>query len=212
MKKYFMIIHILLAAVFFYFSIEAFSNIWNPGTDQGPSVGLVDKRTTEVNFGNHHPLSYYDLIAKRNLFNAGEKTETEVTKLDLDALKQTALKLKLWGTVTGSKEKAYAVIEDMKERRQNLYRLGDSVQNATVKLILREKVVLNLNGKDEILTMEVETSSAPVTGQNSQVNTVKPFDARQSQTIQKRIPSRTFKTRSHGRKKTVRAPKMLNKP
>jgi general secretion pathway protein C len=74
--------------------------------------------------------------------------------VDLEKLKQTELKLKLWGTVTGQKERAYAVIEDTKTRQQNLYHAGDNIQNAVVKLILREKVVLNVDDRDEILAME----------------------------------------------------------
>jgi general secretion pathway protein C len=74
--------------------------------------------------------------------------------LDLEKLKQTDLKLKLWGTVTGQNEGAYAVIEDTKAREQNLYRAGDTIQKAVVKLILREKVVLKVGDNDEILAME----------------------------------------------------------
>jgi general secretion pathway protein C len=75
-------------------------------------------------------------------------------KLDLENLKQTDLKLKLWGTVTGQNEGVYAVIEDSKAREQNLYQAGDTIQNAVVKLILREKVVLKVGDNDEILAME----------------------------------------------------------
>ena len=69
------------------------------------------------------------------------------------------MKLKLWGTVTRIDGLAYAVIEDTKTREQNLYRTGDSIDNATVKMILREKVVLTVNEQDEILTMEEVVAS-----------------------------------------------------
>lgn len=45
------------------------------------------------------------------------------------------------------KDKTYAVIEEAKTRKQNLYRVGDTVENATVKMVLREKVVLNVDVK-----------------------------------------------------------------
>ena len=48
----------------------------------------------------------------------------------------------------------YAVIEDVKARKQNLYRQGDAIQTATLKQIFREKVVLTVDGKDEILQMQ----------------------------------------------------------
>ena len=70
------------------------------------------------------------------------------------------LKLKLWGTVSGDLQQAYAVIEDLQNREQNLYRVGDTIQDATVKMILREKVVLSVSGKDEVLTMEELTQGS----------------------------------------------------
>ena len=104
---------------------------------------------------DHPPLSRYGAIAKRNLFNTRPDAATVPAKtINVDNLKETDLKLKLWGTVTGEGRRAYAVIEDTKTRQQNLYRIGDSVQDATLKLILRQKVVLSVNDRDEVLGME----------------------------------------------------------
>ncbi len=103
------------------------------------------------------PLSAYKAITSRNIFNSSSETaapEPKTEKVDIEKLKETDLKLKLWGTVTGQDKRAYAVIEDSKAREQNLYRAGDSIQNAKVKLILREKVVLRVGERDEILAME----------------------------------------------------------
>ncbi len=90
------------------------------------------------------PLSDYQSIARRNIVNSSTETvapEPKTEKVDIEKLKETDLKLRLWGTVTGEDKRAYAVIEDTKAREQNLYRAGDSIQQAIVKLILREKVV-----------------------------------------------------------------------
>ena len=46
------------------------------------------------------------------------------------------------------------MIEDKKAGGQNLYRVGDQVQEARIKMILRERVVLEVGGKDEILQIE----------------------------------------------------------
>lgn len=98
-------------------------------------------------------VAYYNPIIERDLFKVGT-TPTEPVKPDTDTIPLTQLNLKLWGTVSGDAEQAYAVIEDSQKREQNLYRVGDTIQNASVKMILREKVVLSVDGKDEILTME----------------------------------------------------------
>ena len=77
-----------------------------------------------------------------------------------ETLKNTGLKLRLWGTITGSNISAYAIIEDMTTRQQKLYRQGDGIQNATVKSIFREKVVLKVGDNFEIL--EIETARPDV--------------------------------------------------
>lgn len=103
------------------------------------------------------PLSHYNPILERDLFKIGKEEiipENKPSGEDVDDLENTKLKLKLWGTVSGDPEKAYAVIEDIQKREQNLYRVGDTIQEATVKMVLREKVVLTVNGKDVKLTME----------------------------------------------------------
>ncbi|UCE55290.1 MAG: hypothetical protein JSV31_07570 [Desulfobacterales bacterium] len=106
------------------------------------------------------PLSQYRAIVDRNLFNTTQqKTAPQPKMVDIENLKQTDLKLKLWGTVTRKDGVAYAVIEDTKTREQNLYRTGDSIQNAIVKVILREKIILTVDERDEILTMEEAVSS-----------------------------------------------------
>ena len=77
-----------------------------------------------------------------------------------ETLKNTGLKLRLWGTITGNDISAYAIIEDMTTRKQKLYKKGDEIQNATVKMIFRNKVVLKIGDSFEIL--EIETGRPDV--------------------------------------------------
>ena len=101
------------------------------------------------------PVDQYNPILERDLFKIGKATAPPKTpEVDPDSLAKTQLNLKLWGTVSGDTEQVYAVIEDLQKREQNLYRVGDAIQNATVKIVMREKVVLNVEGRDEVLAME----------------------------------------------------------
>ena len=68
--------------------------------------------------------------------------------------------MRLWGTITGSNISAYAIIEDTTTRKQKLYKKSDEIQNATVIMILREKVVLRVGDHLEIL--EIETARPDV--------------------------------------------------
>ena len=108
-----------------------------------------------------HPLQYDAPTKNRDLFK-NEKTAAEATLVDLATLETTGLKLKLWGTVTDeSHRNAYAVIEDLETGQQGLYRPGASVQDAIVKIITREKVVLRVAGRDEVLEMAPRPAGEP---------------------------------------------------
>ncbi len=165
MKPYFAVLNILLITATVYFSVRAFYQTVSAQLDHSPLVRTVSKGEASSENETLHPLSYYKPISERNLFNTKEKEEKpkeEVQEVQ-EELKETKLNLKLWGTVSGGSDKTYAVIEDTKKRKQNLYREGDMIQNAIVKKILREQIILSVNDKDEILKMEekkVSKSSA----------------------------------------------------
>ena len=161
-NRYFTIANLLLITAGVYFAVNGFYTIVATRLDYGAlpheaTSGGVAAPVDEPK----PPLSQYQTIVDRNLFNIAQKEAVPVVAktVDIENLKETDLKLKLWGTVTRHNGIAYAVIEDVKTREQDLYRPGDSIQNATIKMILREKVVLNVNNDDEILTMEETASS-----------------------------------------------------
>ena len=106
----------------------------------------------------------YTMIVERNIFGATEKSEpppsVEEKEEIIETLEETTLQLSLLGTVAGDPESGRAIILDNKARSQNIYRVGDSVQDAEIRQILRGKVVLRHGEKDEILTM-VEADDKP---------------------------------------------------
>ncbi|MDH3886841.1 MAG: PDZ domain-containing protein [Desulfobacterales bacterium] len=153
-KKYFMIVNVLLITAGVYFGVSAFYTIGTGWLSPGEAPQASSRKVAFKQQDDHPPLSRYRAITKRNLFNTNPDIEVPARAINVDNLKETDLKLKLWGTVTGQDRKAYAVIEDTKTRKQELYRIGDSIQDATVKLILRQKVVLSVSDRDEILGME----------------------------------------------------------
>ena len=149
-----MIVNVLLITAGVYFGVNAFYTIGIAWLDPGETPQAYSSKMTFKQQYDHPPLSRYNAITKRNLFNTNPDTKAPTQAINVDNLKKTDLNLKLWGTVTGQDRKAYAVIEDTKTRKQQLYRLGDNIQDATVKLILRQKVVLSVGDRDEILGME----------------------------------------------------------
>jgi len=163
-NRYFTIANFLLITLGAYLGVNLFFTLITSRLDYAETTSRITSNQADPTPVEQPiaPLSEYKAIISRNIFNSGNEPVAETPKteaVDIDKLKETDLKLKLWGTVTGQNKRAYAVIEDTKAREQNLYRTGDSIQKAVVKLILREKVVLSVDGRDEILAMEEVRSS-----------------------------------------------------
>ena len=112
----------------------------------------------------------YTKIVERNIFGATEKVEQAPVEEvgPVEALEETSLQLSLLGTVAGDTGSARAIILDQRQRSQDIYRVGDSVQEAEIRQILRGKVILRHGDKDEILIMvEGKDSSQPAAKVNS---------------------------------------------
>ena len=137
--------------------------IWSLQNQSTPIKTADQARPSSATTASAKPYSAYRVILQRNLFQTqqAQETVTQQSQFDLEDMEETKLQLKLWGTVTGNTRQSYAVIEDTQKREQNLYRVGDSVQDATVKAILRAKVVLSVNGQDEVLAMEEMQEGGP---------------------------------------------------
>jgi general secretion pathway protein C len=160
-KHIFMLIDIILITAACYLCVNGFYKMLSGGKGSASSFLSLERKSMvgDTITESNKPLSHYKNIVSRNLFNTKAVAGKTDTKLDLEKLKQTDLKLKLWGTVTGQAGSSYAVIEETGNKKQNLYRVGDEIQNATVKAIHREKVVLDVDGRDEVLAMEKVSSS-----------------------------------------------------
>lgn len=154
MKRYFTILNIAIITMAVYWGVKVSYQLIMTSLDpiaRSKAIAMGDVSSENESF---HTLSFYNIITQRNLFRTKIKSGKKSKPLNTETLKQTDLKLKLWGTVTGENETPYAVIEAQNEKKQNLYRAGDSIQNATVKKILEKRVILNVDGRDEILEME----------------------------------------------------------
>jgi len=153
-KHLFTLLNLLIIGTMVYFVVSTFFQATSAHLESSPTAPTVQKATAQAERTQKTPLATYNPIVDRNLFDTKATVEVAPKSVDVEALEQTNLKLKLWGTVTGPPEEAYAVIEEGAKREQNLFRVGDTIQNASVKLILREKIILSVEGKDEVLEIE----------------------------------------------------------
>jgi general secretion pathway protein C len=161
-KPYFIFFNCLLLVCAAYLGVKSAYNLAGTRLKTVKTVMQAGKTATVLPETLRKPLARYESVARRNLFDVKTNTAANIEPVDLDAMEPTELKLKLWGTVLGTpQDKSFAVIEDSKYRIQSLYHQGDTVQDATIKMILRGKVVLLVNGRDEILEMEKVGKGSP---------------------------------------------------
>ena len=166
MKYLFVLIHMGLIAAIAYAGADLFyagilpGNLEQPGR---PAVVNSSQSGAVHRAGRGSDPGQYDAVVKRNLFKVEiEEKQTPAAASEKPVkLEPTNLKLTLWGTVTGTSD-VWAVIEDKNARQQALYQVGDMVQGAQIKKILRHEVILNFQGKDQVLAMQTERSGQTV--------------------------------------------------
>ena len=158
-KLFYTILNIVALSLVVYIGVDTFYRVVSSELKGVNTKEIVMEPLPNAEESKRSPLSSFQVITERNLFGSLDKASKDVNEEEIEALEPTSLKIALLGTVTGDEQNAFAVIEETDKRKQGLYKIGDSVQNATVKTILREKVVLRVGTKDEILTMEESAAS-----------------------------------------------------
>jgi general secretion pathway protein C len=103
------------------------------------------------------PIDYYRSIWEKNIFSTtGEEQKGESEPLQLDRLSLTSLNCSLVGTIVPESGDGWAIIMDNDGDVQNMVTVGSSLKGARVVKIFKDKVVLNINGRDELLMMDME--------------------------------------------------------
>jgi general secretion pathway protein C len=135
-------------------------------SEEGPSA-----RTPQDTV--RRPTSGYDVIGQRNIFNANPKPDTppplSSVKPTPQVVQETPLQLKLTGTATNGDGSNYAFIEDAAARgNQQLYQVGDAIQNRIIVEIRDDCVILEQNGKYEQLCFPNHQDAASATPERQQ--------------------------------------------
>jgi type II secretion system protein C len=106
------------------------------------------------------PLEDFHVIYERNLFGGSQGQisvrQEDVSVEDVPAADKS-LGLKLVGTVAGDDSAtSFAIIDNIKTRKQELYHEGDRAGDVLIKRILRNKVIVDAGRGEELLALEFE--------------------------------------------------------
>ena len=161
-KQIHILFNLLALFVITYIVVDTFYKVIGIELHQIDGQKVVALKKVEMRGNKSLGTPAYTKIVERNIFGATEKVDQapveEVGPVEI--LEETSLQLSLLGTVAGDSASARAIILDQRKRSQDIYRVGDSVQEAEIRQILRGKVILRHGEKDEILTM-VEGNEKP---------------------------------------------------
>jgi general secretion pathway protein C len=112
-------------------------------------------------------LEDYALITTKDVFHTTKetaKTGKTAGKDQTGDVKLTDLDLELKGTVVGDGKDSYAFILERGSRKEEVYYVNDFVMGAQILRILRGRVILNVDGKEEALLMVDESRTLPEMG------------------------------------------------
>lgn len=112
------------------------------------------------------PLEDYNIILERNLFGASQgqavAPQEEVSLEDVPAADKS-LGLKLVGTVAGDDAAtSFAIIDNNKTRKQEIYHEGDKAGEVLIKKILRNKIIIDAGRGEELLALELEETGKKI--------------------------------------------------
>ncbi len=170
LKQYMWIVHLALIALLAYTGADLFWAIAESRMEPGnlaPNLSRPPVQTPE-----QRAFQQYAVVQERNLFG-GRGRQAPVATRPLAptparaAAAGTAPNLKLVGTVVGSADHTYAVIEDLGTKKQELYRLGDLIRESKIVEITRQRVLIDTRGRrEELLSFQQLGSASPAAGES----------------------------------------------
>jgi general secretion pathway protein C len=95
-------------------------------------------------------------LAKRTLSPEQKDDIANKTSRTLEKPRPSSLNLKLLGTVVSERGSSWAVIHDLDSDRQEMATVGSVVAGARVVSIGKDRVVLNVDGREELLVLGAE--------------------------------------------------------
>ena len=159
--RYYTLLNLLVLSVVIYGGVDIFYTLAGSKlTEVKTGQMTTEPFKNTVTLEKRPAFDYYLAAANRDLFGAVQDSGEGPSEFKMEDLEPTALNVALLGTVSGDRQNAVAVIQETAKRTQSLYKEGDTIQNATIIKILRGKVILRVGDKNQILTMEEQSTSS----------------------------------------------------
>jgi len=173
MKRYFWLLYLLLVTVAAALAAELVNAYISAQLAAPLKLTQTQASRTSSPLAQQAPLTHYEVINKRNIFNATPPSDTPEPPRTAEPpppppeVLATPLPLRLVGIMAGTKALVprFAIIESTgNPPGQALYQVGDSVQQVFIVDILPGCVVLDRGGGQQKLCFEKDAGTAPAPG------------------------------------------------
>jgi type II secretory pathway component PulC len=183
LKRFLLFGNILLSGLILWVGVSIVTT-WASSSQEGDSSLSVPAKMSMpkgVSTSKGKRLEDYALIASKDVFHTAKHVPKTGSKDQAEEVKVTELNLELKGTVVGEGKESYAFILDKGSKNEEVYYSNDFVMGAQILRIMKGRVILNVDGREEALLMMDESRSLPEMGSGEKkagAEAVKPAEQR----------------------------------
>jgi type II secretory pathway component PulC len=183
LKRFLLLGNILLSGLIIWVGVSIVTT-WASNRRAGDSTLSAPAKTSspkDLTSSKVKRVEDYGLIASKDVFHTTKETAKTAGKDQGEEVKVTELNLELKGTVVGDGKDSYAFILDRGSKKEEVYYANDYVMGAQIVKIMKGRVILNVDGKEEALLMMDESRTLPEMGsaeEKAGAEAVKPAEQR----------------------------------
>ena len=166
LKRFLLLGNVLLSGLIIWAGVSIVTT-WASSRKAGDSGMSVPAKTSipkDLTSSKGKRLEDYGLIATKDVFHTTKQTAKAAGRDQAGEIKVTELDLELKGTVVGDGKDSYAFIMERGSRKEEVYYANDYVAGAQVLKIMKGRVILNVDGREEALLMVDESRTLPEMG------------------------------------------------
>jgi len=183
LKRFLLFGNILLSGLILWVGVSIVTT-WASSSKEGDSSLSVPAKMSmpkDISTSKGKRLEDYALIASKDVFHTAKQVAKTGSKDQAEEIKVTELNLELKGTVVGEGKESYAFILDKGSKNEEVYYSNDFVMGAQILRIMKGRVILNVDGREETLLMMDESRTLPEMGsaeEKAGAGAVKPAEQR----------------------------------
>ena len=183
LKRFLLFGNILISGLILWVGVSIVTTWASSGKEGDSSLSVPAKMSMpkDISASKGKRLEDYALIASKDVFHTAKQVAKTGSRGQAEEIKVTEMNIELKGTVVGEGKESYAFILDKGSKNEEVYYRNDFVMGAQILRIMKGRVILNVDGREEALLMVDESRTLPEMGpaeEKAGADAVKPAEQR----------------------------------